>query len=323
MAPLTIPFDSKQSQYKANEETTVSEIQSLTQQFGIAGKLGFEMVGELIAVRVTTPIASATVALQGAQVMTWQPAGQQPVIWVSKLAKYVPDKSIRGGVPVCWPWFGPHASDASFPGHGFARTVPWTLVATKALPDGRVRLEFELTQTDATRAQWPHASTVRNIIIVGEELEVALETTNTGKAPFELGQALHTYFVVGDIRKATVAGLEGCDYLDKVGGGRKRQQGPVTFTQETDRIYLGTHGCCGVVDPVMDRTLLITSTGSRSTIVWNPWTEKAEKMGDFGAEGPWGMVCVETANAAEDVITLRAGETHCLSAQYRIVAARD
>jgi D-hexose-6-phosphate mutarotase len=301
----------------------VSDIQTLTQQFGIAGKLSFEMVGDLAVARVKTPFATATVALQGAHVMTWQPAGQKPVIWVSKLAKYAPGKSIRGGVPVCWPWFGPHASEASFPGHGFARTVPWALVATKALPDGRVRLEFELTQTDATRAQWPHASTVRNIITVGEELEVALETTNTGKAPFQLGQALHTYFVVGDIRKATVAGLEGCDYLDKVGGGRPRQQGPVTFTQETDRIYLGTHGCCGILDPVMDRTLLITSTGSRSTIVWNPWTEKAEKMGDFGAEGPWGMVCVETANAAEDVIMLAAGETHRLTAQYRVVAARD
>ena len=301
----------------------MSEIQNLTQQFGIAGKLSFEVVGELVTARVTTPFASATVALQGAHVMTWQPAGQQPVIWVSKLAKYAPGKSIRGGVPVCWPWFGAHASNAQFPGHGFARTVPWALVATKALPDGRVRLEFELTQSDATRAQWPHESTVRNIITVGEELEVELVTTNTGKVPFELGQALHAYFVVGDIRQATVAGLEGCDYLDKVGGGRKRQQGQVSFTQETDRIYLGTHGCAGILDPVMDRTILITSTGSRSTIVWNPWTEKAEKMGDFGAEGPWGMVCVETANAAEDVITLRAGETHRLAAQYRVLAARS
>jgi D-hexose-6-phosphate mutarotase len=301
----------------------VSGIQTLDQQFGIAGKVGFEMVGELAAARVTTSFASATIALQGAHVMTWQPAGQQPVIWVSKLAKYAPGKSIRGGVPVCWPWFGPHASNPQFPGHGFARTVPWALVATKALPDGRVRLEFELIQSDATRAQWPHASTVRNIITVGEELEVELVTTNTGTTPFQLGQALHTYFVVGDIRQTTVAGLEGCEYLDKVGGGRKRQQGPVTFTQETDRIYLGTHGCCGILDPVMDRTLLITSTGSRSTIVWNPWTEKAERMGDFGAEGPWGMLCVETANADEDVITLEPGETHCLSAQYRVVAARE
>lgn len=300
----------------------MSEIENLSQRFGIAGTLSFEMIGELVAARVTTPLATATVALQGAHVLTWQPAGQQPVIWVSKLAKYAPGKSVRGGVPVCWPWFGPHASNPQFPGHGFARTVPWALIASKALPDGRVRLEFELVMTDATRAQWPHACLVRNIVTVGEELEVELATTNTGTAPFELGQALHTYFVVGDIRRATVAGLEGCEYLDKVGGGRPRQTGPVSFTQETDRIYLGTHGCCGILDPVMDRTLLITSTGSRSTVIWNPWTEKAEKMGDFGDEGPWRMVCVETANAAEDVISLPAGETHRMTAQYRVVNAR-
>ncbi|HZV54836.1 MAG TPA: D-hexose-6-phosphate mutarotase [Rhodocyclaceae bacterium] len=301
----------------------MNDLNSLTSRFGIAGKVSFEMTGELATARVTSLLGSATVALQGAHVMTWQPAGQQPVIWVSKLAKYAPGKSIRGGVPVCWPWFGPHASESTYPGHGFARTVSWALVATNALPDGRIRLEFELEHSDATRVQWPYESVVRNIITVGEELEVELATTNTGKMSFQLGQALHTYFVVGDIRKATVAGLEGCDYLDKVGGGRKRQQGQVSFTQETDRIYLGTHGCCGILDPVMDRTILITSTGSRSTVVWNPWTEKAEKMGDFGDEGPWGMVCVETANAAEDVITLPAGETHRLIAQYRVLAARD
>lgn len=300
----------------------MNELDDLTRRFGIAGKVGFEMTGELATVRVTTPLGSATMALQGAHVMHWQPAGQQSVIWMSKLAKFAPGKSIRGGVPVCWPWFGPHASEPAFPGHGFARTVPWQLIATTALPDGRVQLDFELVQTDATRAQWPHESVVRNTVTVGEELEVELVTTNTGNGPFELGQALHTYFVVGDIRKATVAGLEACEYLDKVGGGRRRQQGQVSFTQETDRIYLGTHGCCGILDPVMDRTILITSTGSRSTVVWNPWTEKAAKMGDFGEEGPWRMVCVETANAAEDVITLAPGATHRMTAQYRVLAAR-
>jgi glucose-6-phosphate 1-epimerase len=301
----------------------VNEIERLTRQFGIAGQLRFETIGELVAARVTTPLADATITLQGAHVTHWQPSGQQAVIWVSDLARYAPGKSIRGGVPVCWPWFGPHAENPKLPGHGFARTVPWALVATKALPDGRIRLEFELSQTEATRAQWPHASIVRNIVTVGEELEVELATTNTGSAPFQLGQALHTYFVVGDVRRATVAGLGGCDYLDKVGGGRERQRGQVSFTQETDRIYLGTHGCCGILDPVMDRTLLITSTGSRSTVVWNPWIDKAAKMGDFGPDGQWGMVCVETANAAEDVITLAAGETHRLTAQYRVLAARD
>lgn len=299
----------------------MSELNTLNSQFGIPGKLSFEAVGGLVAARVTTPFATATIALQGAHVMTWQPTGQAPVIWLSKFAKFAPGKSIRGGVPVCWPWFGPHASNAQFPGHGFARTVPWQLLAAKALPDGRVRLDFELVQDEATRAQWPHDSVVRNTVTVGQELEVQLTTTNTGDKPFQLGQALHTYFEVGDIRRATVAGLEGCDYLDKVdGGARKQQQGPVAFTRETDRVYLATRGCCGIVDPALGRTILITSTGSHSTVVWNPWIEKADKMGDFGQDGYLNMVCVETANAAEDVVSLAAGETHAMTAQYRVIA---
>jgi glucose-6-phosphate 1-epimerase len=300
----------------------MSELKTLNSRFGISGKLHFETVGGLIAAKVTTALADASIAVQGAHVMTYQPAGQAPLIWLSKFAKFAPGKSIRGGVPVCWPWFGPHATNVEFPGHGFARTVPWQLLATQLLPDGRVRLEFELVQSEATRAQWPHDSQVRNVVTIGQELEVALTTTNTGSSSFVLGQALHTYFEVGDIRRATVAGLEGCAYVDKVdGSARKRQQGQVAFTQETDRIYLGTRGCCGIVDPALDRTILITSTGSASTIVWNPWIAKADKMGDFGVNGYLNMVCVETANAAEDVITLAAGASHTMTAQYRVIAA--
>lgn len=273
-----------------------------------------------VTVAVTTPFSTATIALQGAHVTAWQPVGHKPVIWLSRAAKFVPGKSIRGGVPLCWPWFGPHESEAGYPGHGFARTIPWSLTDARKLPDGRARLEFAPELNETARAQWPHASSAKATVTVGQELVVALSTRNTGDAPFRIGQALHTYFAVGDIRQASVAGLEGCAYIDKVDGGkRKKQKGAVTFAGETDRIYLGTAGCCGIVDPALKRTILVTSTGSRSTVVWTPWEEKAAKMGDFGKEGPWKMVCVETANAADDVITLAPGETHRMTAQYRVI----
>ncbi|MDD5249044.1 MAG: D-hexose-6-phosphate mutarotase [Rhodocyclaceae bacterium] len=296
----------------------------LNRRFAIAGRLGFaDMPGGFTVARVTTAFAEATIAVQGAHVMTYQPAGQAPLIWLSRRAKFAPGKSIRGGVPVCWPWFGPHAANPQFPAHGFARTVPWRLVAAAELPDGRVRVSFELIPSAANRVQWPHDAVVRNSITVGQELEVELATTNTGRAPFELGQALHAYFEVGDIRRATVTGLEGCDYLDKMDGGkRKRQAGPIAFAAETDRIYLGTRGCCSIVDPALERSILVTSTGSRSTVVWNPWLGKAEKMGDFGPDGYLDMVCVETANAAADVIQLAPGATHVMTTQYRLVAAQ-
>lgn len=299
----------------------MSQAAELNRRLAIADILAFEeLPGAFVVAHVTTPGATASIALQGAHVMRYQPTGQAPLIWLSKLAKFAPGKSIRGGVPLCWPWFGAHPGNAQLPGHGFARTVPWQLVAAGLLPDWRVRLEFELLQSAATRAQWPHASTVRNTVTIGPELEVELATTNTGTASFELGQALHTYFEIGDIRQTTLTGLESCEYLDKVdGGARKSQRGAVDFTAETDRIYLATPGHCEIHDPLLGRRILITSTGSRSTVVWNPWREKADKMGDFGADGHLGMVCVETANAAEDVIQLAPGATHRMAAQFRSI----
>ena len=283
-----------------------------------------ELAPDFIAVEVTTAFSTARVALQGAHVLSWRPKGEKPVIWLSRAAKFAAGKSIRGGIPLCWPWFGPHATEAGFPGHGFARTIPWNLLAAGKLPDGRVRLEFEPVLNDAARAQWPHPSALKYTVTVGQELVVGLATRNTGTAAFQLGQALHTYFEVGDVRTASVAGLEGRGYIDKVDGGkRKKQKGAVTFSGETDRVYLGTSGACAVIDPALKRTLLITSTGSRSTVVWTPWAEKAAKMGDFGrTRGKPGedcMVCVETANAADDVITLAPGETHRMTAQYRVI----
>ena len=302
----------------------MSQIAELSARFAIADRLRFvELAEDFIVAEVTTPEARARIALQGAHVMDYQIGEEAPLIWLSRDARFAPGKSIRGGVPVCWPWFGPHASNASLPGHGFARTVPWTLVEARLLPDSRLQLAFELIESETTRAQWPHACTLRNTITVGPELEVALTTTNTGTQPFTLGQALHTYFTVGDVAQAGVLGLDGCEYLDKVdGGARKRQSGALGFSQETDRIYLATRGHCVIQDPALAREIVITSTGSRSTVVWTPWAEKAAKMGDFGADGWKGMLCVENANAADDVVQLAPGETHCLAAQFRSTPLR-
>ncbi len=303
----------------------MSQLDDLKSRFASADFLSFtEKAPGFVAVDVKTTFSTASIALQGAHVMTWQPKGQKPVIWLSKAAKFAAGKSIRGGVPLCWPWFGPHAAEAAYPGHGFARTIPWTLLEARKLPDGRVRLEFEPEMNEAARSQWPHASTVKYSVTVGQELVVGLATKNTGTTPFILGQALHTYFEIGDIEQIGIAGLDGCTFIDKVAGGKRRKQkGQVYFAGETDRVYLGTNGCCGIVDPAMKRTLLITSTGSRSTVVWNPGHEKAAKMGDFGKTGgkpgEERMVCVETANAADDVMTLAPGETHRMTAQYRVI----
>jgi glucose-6-phosphate 1-epimerase len=295
-------------------------LQDLNQRYAIGNHVQFKEIAEgMIVAEVANQHALANIALQGAHIATFQPRGEEPVIWLSPKAKFAPGKSIRGGVPICWPWFGPHKNDSKLPGHGYARTVPWDVLETKALPDGSTFLRFGLVESDATRAQWPHASTVQLEVTVGKALRVDLVTTNTGKAAFELGEALHTYFQISDVAQMTIHGLENCEYLDKVQDfARFTQKNGIVIESEVDRVYVNTTADCVIEDKGLKRAIRIAKQGSKSTVVWNPWTEKAEKMGDFGPQLHRDMVCVESGNALENVITLAPGETHKLVAVYTV-----
>lgn len=296
----------------------------LNQRFGIGNHLNFtEIAGGLIAAKIHNAHASASIALQGAHLMTYQPVGQEHVIWLSKYAKFTEGKSIRGGAPICWPWFGPNASDAKLPGHGYARTVMWEVLETKELPDGATFISFGLIETDATRAQWPHKSPVKIEMTVGKTLRMELVTHNTGTQAFVLGEALHTYFHISDVAQMTIRGLDGCDYLDKVGEPASRtQKGDIVIESEVDRVYVNTAADCIIEDRGLKRLIRIAKQGSNSTVVWNPWTEKADKMGDFGHEGHRGMVCVESANAFDNVVMVAPGETHRMVVVYSVEAIK-
>ncbi len=298
----------------------MADISALNARYGIPGQLGVQAgAGQLAVVKVANVRATATIALQGAQVVHWSPVGQHPVIWLSGAARFASGKSIRGGIPLCWPWFGPHPTEPAFPAHGFARTSPWEILETQALADGATRIALRLTHTDATRALWPHAAELECHVTVAAALEIDLVTRNTGSESITIGEALHTYFEVSDVRRVRIEGLEECHYLDKVDGGRRRQQaGPVTFVAETDRIYLDTVADCLIDDPGLARRIRIRKRGSRSTVVWNPWIEKAARMGDLGEDGYLHMVCVETANAADDVVTIPPGAEHHLAVRYEL-----
>ena len=288
----------------------------LNQRFAISNHVQFKEIAEgMIIAEVANQHALCNIALQGAHIATFQPRGEEPLIWLSPRAKFAPGKSIRGGVPICWPWFGPHKNDSKLPGHGYARTVLWDVLETKALPDGSTFLRFGLVESDATRAQWPHASTVQLEATVGKALRVELVTTNTGNAAFELGEALHTYLQISDVENMTIRGLEKCEYLDKVKDfARFTQQDGIVIESEVDRVYVNTTADCVIEDKGLKRAIRIAKQGSRSTVVWNPWTEKAEKMGDFGPALHRDMVCVESGNALENIVTLKPGETHKLVA---------
>jgi len=286
--------------------------------YGIAGQVVFSSgKGGMPVVDICNELAQASIALQGAHVLGFKAAGHEPLIWMSDDAVFAPGKSLRGGAPICWPWFGPHASDSSLPSHGPARTADWKPVAAKANGDGSTQLDLELVQTDKIRQQCGHQLRVQLHVTIGSSLTLALETSNLGAEPFTLGEALHTYFKVGDVRQAKIEGLNACDYIDKVDGSKiKQQHGAVGIDAETDRIYLGAGDSYRIIDPVMGRSIDIRSEGSASVVVWNPWDETAAKMGDLGKGGYLNMLCVETANAATDVVQLAAGATHRLIADY-------
>ncbi|HEY3325855.1 MAG TPA: D-hexose-6-phosphate mutarotase [Novimethylophilus sp.] len=294
---------------------------SLNHHFAIPDHLAFTASDYGLPVaEIDNELASATIALQGAHVMTFQPHGEAPVLWLSEQARLQPGKAVRGGIPICWPWFGAHATDTGFPAHGFARILNWRVIVSEALADGSTRVAFELQKNATARAQWPYICHLRCIVTVGLALTVELITENTGDTAFELSEALHTYFAVGDIENIRILGLDGCSYFDKLDGGTRIQRGPIDIHTEVDRVFMDTISDCVIEDSLLKRRIRIAKSGSRSTVVWNPWAAKASRMGDMGENGYRSMVCVESANAMNSLVTLAPGDTHHLRAVYSVEA---
>jgi D-hexose-6-phosphate mutarotase len=295
-------------------------LQALNAQFAIPGHLAFRSgPGGLVRAVIENPQATAEIALQGAQVLAFQPQGSGPVLFLSTNAVYAPGKAIRGGIPICWPWFGPHPTDPDKPQHGFARTLPWAVLGTVGRDDGTTEVRLGLQDTPATRALWPHPFALTLVVQVGRELRVVLETHNPGAAPMTVTEALHAYFQIGDLAALTIQGLEGTTYIDKVAGDQRRvQAGPVTISGEADRVYIDTTAACVVDDPGLQRRMEIAKEGSRSTVVWNPGPEKAARMADLGGDEYTRMVCVEVANALDDRVVVAPGADHRLAMVIRV-----
>jgi glucose-6-phosphate 1-epimerase len=222
----------------------------------------------LEVLELATPAATCTVALHGAQVLGFAPRDGSEWLWVSDRALFQVGKALRGGIPICFPWFGPHAEGPALPAHGFARTRLWRLSRVEAVDDRRVRAEFELASDPETMRLYPHAFTARLAVTAGDALELAFEVENTGDAALAFEVALHTYFAVSDVGAVAVGGLGGCAYADRVAdGGRRLQDGePIRFVDEVDRIY-DSGGPVTLGDPARARPLRIESTGAGSRCV--------------------------------------------------------
>jgi glucose-6-phosphate 1-epimerase len=269
---------------------------------------------------VSTPAAEAILYLQGGHLTNWTPRGQRPVLYLSPKSSFASGKAIRGGVPVIFPWFGSRSDGKPGPAHGFARTSQWSRENVNLQEDGRVEVTLALTSGDAMRGLFDHAFQLRFRVTIGSELEMELEASNHSDEPFTFEEALHTYLAVGDIQDASVTGLENTIFIDKTDGFKRKKQGSeaIRIAKETDQVHLNTQAICTVWDPVWNRRIVIEKAGSASTVIWNPWIDKSKGMSDMEADGWKHMVCVETANAAENALVLAPGASHRLSAKIRV-----
>jgi glucose-6-phosphate 1-epimerase len=281
-------------------------------------------IDELDCWEVHTRHGVARIARQGAQLLRYVDAEGKPLIWLSETAAYKKGQPLRGGVPVCWPWFGdyqrnPQAvrdtvrADADAPAHGLVRALDWNLTEQTLTPDA-AELLFTF---DATRdmAPWRHPAILTLAMRFAESVTLTLSVRNLGEDALTQSLALHTYLAVGDSRRVHIAGLEGARYIDTVGGTwqEKTQTGPIAIVSETDRIYLGGEGRTVIHDPVWRRSIHVVSRHSASTVVWNPWVEKSRRLSQFSEDAWQAMVCVETARVMDDVLVVAPGATGTVS----------
>ncbi|MDJ1170484.1 D-hexose-6-phosphate mutarotase [Roseofilum sp. BLCC_M154] len=310
-------------------------INQLNDRYGIANQLQFiegktlfksdQMVSnseentDFPLIQVENDFAKATISLYGGHILSFQPVTEsEDLLFLSEKAILQSGKAIRGGIPVCWPWFGPHPEQSNLPSHGFVRNRFWSVLSTATTPEGETHIQLGLTDTPDTRELWPHAWELVMDIMVGDTLTVGLMTRNRGNQPFTITQALHTYFRVGSIHGVRILGLDRTDYIDKVdGGAQKHQSGVVEITSEVDRIYTNVPAQLIVDDSRWKRQIRLTSEGSNSAVVWNPWSEKAAKFADLDDEDYLKFVCVETTNAGPDQIRVFPGNEHRLQVKIR------
>ena len=295
--------------------------EQLNKDFEISGQVAvIEGEGGFPVVEVNNESASAKISVYAAQVLSFKPVGEaEDLLFVSEKAYYQKGKAIKGGIPICWPWFGPDPEGRGRASHGFVRDRLWTLLSTEAVSAGETKVRLGVTASEETQEIWPESFELVIEIGVGAELTVALITENTGDRAFSITQAFHAYFTIGDINQVQVLGLEGASYLDKVdGGAQKTQEGAVTVAGEVDRIYRGVGPELVIDDAAFGRRIQISTSGSRTAIVWNPWKEISVKMADLADQSYQHFICVETANAADEVIEVSPGAEYRMQAVYAV-----
>jgi glucose-6-phosphate 1-epimerase len=309
-------------------------IQGLYKRFGRLQGITIECQKELVAIGVSNTAASAEIFLQGAQISRFKRKNQAPILFLSKQASYKQGQSLRGGIPICWPWFGQLEKNneiitrqykdsmiESMPAHGFARTMNWELDSIEIIKHDLTVVEFSLyldtsvidkAKNNDNNFMWPFLTKLKYRIEIGEQLTASFTVCNQDSQDFAYSAALHSYFSIDHINNVIISGFSKTDYIDALDQwSEKKQIDDIAFNKEVDRIYKSSPKEIVLSD--RNRVITLASTGSKSTVIWNPWIKKSKQLSQFADNEYQSMVCIETANAAEDFISLKPGEERSLT----------
>lgn len=288
------------------------DIDELEDKFSIEGEVGFaELENDLVFMTISNKYADVDICLYGAHLTSFRPHKATEVLWMSSESNFEVGKAIRGGIPVCFPWFGPHKTDSELPQHGFARLMYWDVLHTATLPSGETMIELQLCSSEQTKTYWPHDFCAQLTVIVGSTLSVALKVTNTSAVAFDYTCALHSYFNLSLIGNIAIEGLQGIQYHDQLEPGEfVQEEQKLQIQKAITRHYYNTVEPCIIEDSIYGRRIRVAKTGSKVTTVWNPGEEACATMPDLPDDGYETFVCVEAVNAFNDVISLPAGESH-------------
>ncbi len=277
--------------------------------------------GGLDFINVSNQLADAKIYLQGGHVVWWKPRSiKEDVLWLSSNARYEEGRSIRGGIPICWPWFGNHPTDGKYCVHGFARVALWNIVSTAQLKNGASKIILKMTPSESQLKQLTYNYELELTIIIGDSLHLNLQTKNLSDHPFTISEGFHTYFNVSDIKNVKITGLENSVYTDKFDNfNRGIEKESIQIDGPFDRVYLNTSNDCYIEDENFNRVITIKKSNSDSSVIWTPWKEKALEMQDMGCDSEWlKMICVETANLLENSIVIYPGISHSISTEYSV-----
>lgn len=291
-------------------------IDKLNDKFGIDGKVSFtKPANNLIFLAVTNEYADAQICLYGAHITGFRPHNSKEVLWMSPESSFEVGKPIRGGIPVCFPWFGPHKTDPEKPQHGFGRLMYWDVAEiTTRPPGGETLIRLQLYSSDRTKSYWPYDFCAELTAVVGQRLEVNLKVTNLSAESFDYTCALHSYYHLSSIENIAITGLQGAKYHSQLELGEFIQESPAIVIRNAEtRHYHNTEATCVIEDTVFKRKIRIAKSGSEITTVWNPWAATCALIGDLPDEGYLSFVCVEAVNAFDNIIMLSPHESHTTS----------